>query len=63
VLKVPHPLLNIIRIKAHKAVSGGLITISDQFSEWGGGVDNIYFDNGDVWNRIELESMAGSTII
>uniref|UniRef100_A5WEM5 Putative outer membrane adhesin like protein n=1 Tax=Psychrobacter sp. (strain PRwf-1) TaxID=349106 RepID=A5WEM5_PSYWF len=38
------------------SVSGGLITISDQFSEWGGGVDNIYFDNGDVWDRATIES-------
>ena len=40
---------------------GGSIKIDNQFE--GSGVDNIYFDNGDVWNRMDLESMVGGTII
>ncbi|WP_198328904.1 tandem-95 repeat protein [Psychrobacter faecalis] len=37
--------------------SGGKITLGNQFDTWG--VDNIYFDNGVVWDRATIEAMTG----
>ncbi|MBU5616083.1 tandem-95 repeat protein, partial [Psychrobacter sp. TAE2020] len=39
------------------SAGGGTILLSNQFNQWG--VDNIYFDDGTVWDRATIEAMAG----
>ncbi|MDY3305812.1 tandem-95 repeat protein, partial [Psychrobacter sanguinis] len=45
--------------------NGGIITLAYQLldDERNVGVDNIYFDNGDIWTRADLESMISGIII
>ncbi|MBU5616082.1 hypothetical protein KPY62_02965, partial [Psychrobacter sp. TAE2020] len=38
------------------SAGGGTILLSNQFNQWG--VDNIYFDDGTVWDRATIEAMA-----
>jgi len=40
---------------------GGSIKILNQFSE--SGVDNIYFDNGDIWDKTTIETLTGGKLV
>ena len=40
---------------------GGEITVQNHFGE--GSINNIYFDNGDIWNRTDIESMVNGNVI
>ena len=40
---------------------GGEITVQNHFGK--GSINNIYFDNGDSWSRMDIESMANASVI